>query len=74
MAPVVRCRTVGGREVASKVADYLREVRSEMKKVQWPTRRETLVFTAVVIVSVLLVGLVLWVMDLFLGAVLRLVV
>ncbi len=60
--------------MASKVADYLREVRSEMKKVQWPTRRETLVFTAVVIVSVLLVGLVLWVMDLFLGAVLRLVV
>lgn len=60
--------------MASKVVDYLREVRSEMKKVQWPTRRETVVFTGVVIVSVLLVGLVLWVMDLFLGAVLRLVV
>ncbi len=60
--------------MANRVVGYLREVRSEMKKVQWPTRRETGVLTVVVIVSVLLVGLVLWVMDLVLGALLRLVV
>lgn len=60
--------------MANKVVEYLREVRSEMKKVQWPTRRETVVFTAVVIVSVLLVGIILWAMDLVLGAVLRLIV
>ncbi|MEK7162401.1 MAG: preprotein translocase subunit SecE, partial [Patescibacteria group bacterium] len=32
-----------------KLADYLKETRLEMKKVNWPTRAETLRYTVTVI-------------------------
>ncbi len=52
--------------------EYVREVQAEMKKVVWPSRRETAVFTLVVIFSVGLVALVLWMMDLAFSQLLRL--
>ncbi|MCL4555036.1 MAG: preprotein translocase subunit SecE [Actinobacteria bacterium] len=42
---------------------FLREVRSELRKVLWPNRRETVVFTSVVIVAVLIVAAAIAVMD-----------
>lgn len=39
----------------SKIKNFLMEVKSEMKKVSWPTRKETLKYTLAVIgVSVVL--------------------
>lgn len=36
-----------------KVTEYLKETRSEMKHVNWPTRRQAIAFTvAVIIISV----------------------
>ena len=35
---------------------YLREVRAELGKVVWPTRRELVVYSIVVIVTVVLLG------------------
>jgi preprotein translocase subunit SecE len=32
-----------------KIVTYLKEVRTEMKKVNWPTRNETLRYTLIVI-------------------------
>lgn len=32
-----------------KIADFLREVKQELKKVAWPTRRETVRFTLLVV-------------------------
>lgn len=58
----------------NRVLGYLREVRAELKKVVWPTRRETGIFTLVVLASVTLVATVIWVMDAVLGALLKLVV
>ncbi len=58
----------------NRVAGYLREVRAELKKVVWPTRRETGIFTVVVLASVTLVATVIWIMDSLLGALLKLVV
>lgn len=57
-----------------RVAAYFREVRAELKKVIWPTRRETAVFTVVVLVAVLLVALLIWVMDLVFGGFLKLII
>ncbi len=37
--------------------EFLQEVRSEANKVTWPTRRETLITTALVILMVLLASL-----------------
>ncbi|MGI9952814.1 preprotein translocase subunit SecE [Moorellaceae bacterium AZ2] len=36
---------------------------AELKKVHWPTRRELVVYTGVVLVSIFIVGILLWVMD-----------
>jgi preprotein translocase subunit SecE len=52
--------------------EYMREVQAEMKKVIWPSRRETAVFTLVVLLSVGLVALILWIMDLAFSQLLRL--
>jgi preprotein translocase subunit SecE len=51
------------RESFDRAGKFLREVRAELRKVIWPTRRETMVFTAVVVVSVAIVAAVIWVFD-----------
>ena len=33
----------------SKITDYVKETRSELKHVSWPTKRQAMVFTVVVI-------------------------
>lgn len=52
-----------------RAKSYLRGVLSELKKVHWPTRRETMIYTAVVGVSVVFVAALIWVFDIALGAV-----
>jgi len=36
-------------KIFTKIITYLKEVRLEMKKVNWPTRQETLRYTLIVI-------------------------
>ena len=43
-----------------------REAYVEMRKVVWPTRRETTQTTLVVLLMVIIVGLILWLFDMFL--------
>ena len=47
----------------SNAGQFLREARMELKKVKWPTRKELLASTAVVIVLVLVVSFFLGVVD-----------
>ncbi|MDI6894051.1 MAG: preprotein translocase subunit SecE [Bacillota bacterium] len=53
---------------------YFRETRLEMRKVVWPSRRETMVYTLVVVASTAIVGLVIWVFDIGLSGLLRLII
>ena len=53
---------------------FLRECKIELKKVKWPTRKELLASTAVVIVLVLLVGLFLGLIDVGLIRIIRAIV
>lgn len=47
---------------------YLHDIRVELKKVHWPTRREFMVFTVIVLSSVFVIGLFFWGLDtVFLG-------
>jgi len=50
-----------------KVVQFLRDVRSELRKVTFPSRKETLASTAVVIVVVCLVATYLGFIDLVLS-------
>ena len=47
----------------SKMVKYFKEVKSEMKKVVWPTFDKVKKNTFIVIVYVLLVGIVIWGLD-----------
>ena len=49
--------------MATNPFEFLQQTRSELAKVTWPTRRETLVTSAFVIVMVLLAGLFLFAVD-----------
>jgi len=43
--------------------EFIRAADREMRKVVWPTRRETLQTTLIVVVMVVLVGVALWLVD-----------
>jgi len=58
--PVVKKEKINYLEEAKK---YFKSVYNELKKVHWPTRREVLVYTGVVLVSVLIIGIIIWIFD-----------
>ncbi len=47
----------------SSFKEYLKGVRTEMKKVVWPTKKETSRYTAVVLVVCAVFALLFWVLD-----------
>ena len=49
--------------VINKTGQFLREAKTELKKVKWPTRKELLASTAVVIVLTLIVAFFLGLVD-----------
>ena len=44
-------------------------MKSELKKVQWPTRKQTINNTVIVIVCCIIVGICIWVFDALAGSV-----
>ncbi|MFB3885753.1 MAG: preprotein translocase subunit SecE [Thermodesulfobacteriota bacterium] len=51
------------REKFEGAKQFLREVRTELKKVTWPSRKDTLSGTAVVLVAVFIIALFLGIVD-----------
>ena len=51
----------------ARVGKWLKEMKSERKKVQWPTRKQTVNKTLIVIACVVLVGAFIWVLDFIAG-------
>ncbi len=49
----------------AKIADYFKDSYAEMKKVVWPSRRQTLQHTGIVILFSLVVALFLGALDIF---------
>ena len=50
-------------ETFKKISQFLREVKSEMKKVTWPTKSYTINTTIVVLVATTIITLFLYVCD-----------
>lgn len=61
-------------KLLKRLVKYLHEVRMELKKVQWPSRREFAVYSGVVIVVVVVFGLFFWGLDTLFLAALRLII
>jgi preprotein translocase subunit SecE len=55
----------------NKAGEFLGQVKAELQKVTWPTRKETYGTTVVVIVLVLLVCVYLWMIDTALSTLIR---
>ena len=49
--------------IFARVAKWMRELKSELKKVQWPSGKQTVNNTIIVIVCVIIVGAFIWVFD-----------
>lgn len=56
----------------TNLVQFFREVRQEALKVSWPTRKETLLSTAMVVVMVLVAALFFFVVDEIIALALRL--
>ncbi|MBQ6907871.1 MAG: preprotein translocase subunit SecE, partial [Clostridia bacterium] len=47
----------------ARIAKFFREIKAELKKVVWPTWSQVRNNTGVVIVSILVVGVCIWLLD-----------
>jgi preprotein translocase subunit SecE len=56
-----------------KVKQFIKEVKSELKKVVWPTRKDTIASTSVVVILVLIIALFLGLVDFGLSRVIRVI-
>jgi len=72
---LARTRTEPGKikSYIDKALQFLREVKVELKKVAWPTRKQTIGSTAVVLVLVMIISLFLGVVDIGLSSLIRVV-
>lgn len=59
--------------VGSRIGRFFKELKSEMKKVVWPTRSQVTNNTLIVIACVLLVGALIWIVDFGLGEIIQLI-
>ncbi len=54
-----------------KAGQFFREVRVELKKVTWPSRKETIASTSVVLITVILIAFFLGIVDLGLSRLIK---
>ncbi len=62
----VRSRRQPGRQASSErvgFRQFLREVRGELRKVAWPTRDETINYSIVVLVTIIVLGVMIYGLD-----------
>ena len=70
VAAGIALTTTKGRSLTS----FMQSARTEVRKMVWPTRAETLQTTLVILVVVVLVGLFLWLLDTFLGWIMSMII
>ena len=63
--------TVQSRGRLVKLTKFLREVKSELKKISWPSKKELTANTIVVLVSVFFAAALIWIIDGFFAKILR---
>ena len=54
-----------------RICKFFRELKSELKKVQWPSFKQTMNNTGIVILCVIVVGIFIWLFDAVAGALIR---
>lgn len=54
-------------EKGRNIWNFFQDSQTEVRKVVWPTRQETMQTTLIVILVVIVVSIILWLLDMFLG-------
>ena len=57
--------------IFARASKWLHELKVELKKVQWPTKKQTINNTAIVIACVIVVGLFIWIFDFIAGGAIK---
>ena len=70
IAAGIALTTSKGRALTS----FMHSARTEVRKMVWPTRSETIQTTLVIMVVVVLTGLFLWLLDTFLGWIMSMII
>ena len=60
--------------IFARAGKWLRDMKSERKKVQWPTRKQTINNTLIVIVCVIIVGIFIALFDFVAGEAIKLLI
>lgn len=55
--------TAQKKKSGNRVVRFFKEVKSEMKKVVWPSKKQVIKNTLIVIAAVVLIGVVIWALD-----------
>ncbi len=58
----------------TRAAKWFKDMKSELKKVQWPTRKQTINNTLIVIACVIIVGVFIWLFDFVAGQAIELII
>ena len=58
----------------SRIGKWFKDMKSELKKVQWPTRKQTINNTLIVIACVVIVGIFIWLFDFLAGTAIDLII
>ena len=57
--------------IFARASKWLHELKVELKKVQWPTKKQTINNTLIVIACVIVVGLFIWIFDFVAGGAIK---
>ena len=60
--------------VFARIGKWFKDMKSELKKVQWPTRKQTINNTLIVIACVVIVGIFIWIFDFLAGTAIDLII
>ncbi|MFZ1035686.1 MAG: preprotein translocase subunit SecE [Smithella sp.] len=61
------------KEVIQKITQFIKEAKIELKKVTWPTPKQTMASTAVVIILVFVLSVILGIFDFVLAKAVKLI-
>lgn len=53
--------------IFKRLAKFAKEVKSELKKVIWPTKNQVINNTIIVLITCLIIGGIIWIFDFVLG-------
>ena len=59
--------TAPKKKSGNKIVRFFKELKSELKKVVWPSKGQVIKNTLIVIAAVIIIGIVIWVLDLAFG-------